>query len=74
MRIKVPFFIYKKIAVNLMNEVTTLTDFNQGQFSFMYLGYPITHARKRKSYYMKKVTGRLPFGRKNYYLLGKRLC
>lgn len=48
---KSSIYMYKKMASSLMNEVRDITGFSQVQFPFLYLGCPITYARKKKSYY-----------------------
>jgi len=59
---KSSFYMYRKVSNVLMDEVKETTGFNQGKFPFVYLGCPITHAKKRKADYneiIKKVKGRL---------------
>ncbi|XP_060190740.1 uncharacterized protein LOC132620020 [Lycium barbarum] len=56
------FYMYKTCAMSLVQDVTQITGFTRGEFSFKYLGYPIFHSRKKKAYYndlIKKVKDKL---------------
>ncbi|XP_060177821.1 uncharacterized protein LOC132607756 [Lycium barbarum] len=56
------FYMYSKVTKNLVQQVETITGFSRGSFPFVYLGCPITHARKRKADYndlLKKVRDKL---------------
>ncbi|XP_060178092.1 uncharacterized protein LOC132608030 [Lycium barbarum] len=59
---KSSFYMYKKVSNELIQQVEAVTGFVRGQFPFTYLGFPITHARKRKVDYtelLKRVKDKL---------------
>ncbi|XP_059310556.1 uncharacterized protein LOC132061893 [Lycium ferocissimum] len=56
------FYMFNKVSNELSQQVEAVTGFVRGQFPFTYLGWPITHARKRKVDYtelLKKVKDKL---------------
>lgn len=68
--------MYKKVAVSSMIEVKGIISFTQGQFSFQYLGCPVTHARKIKEYYnalIKKVKNKLQNWKGKLLYLGAKV-
>lgn len=59
---KSAFFLHQNVAGEVRKLVEECTGFTRGQFPLTYLGFPITHARKRKSYYdelIKRVKSKL---------------
>ncbi|XP_059312892.1 uncharacterized protein LOC132064045 [Lycium ferocissimum] len=59
---KSSFYMYSNVTNNLVQQVETITGFSRGSFPFVYLGCPITYARKRKADYnnlLKKVKDKL---------------
>ncbi|XP_060200458.1 uncharacterized protein LOC132628710 [Lycium barbarum] len=59
---KSSFYIFSKVSQNIVQGVEKTTGFSRGSFPFVYLGCPISHARKRKTDYselIKKVKDKL---------------
>ncbi|XP_059284804.1 uncharacterized protein LOC132038098 [Lycium ferocissimum] len=59
---KSSFYMFAKVSQNIVQGVATTTGFSRGSFPFVYLGCPISHARKRKTDYselIKKVKDKL---------------
>ncbi|XP_059292439.1 uncharacterized protein LOC132045882 [Lycium ferocissimum] len=59
---KSSFYMFSKVSQNIVQGVAPTTGFSRGSFPFVYLGCPISHARKRKTDYsglIKKVKDKL---------------
>ncbi|XP_060194946.1 uncharacterized protein LOC132624139 [Lycium barbarum] len=52
---KSSFYMHRKVATEINQEVQQVIGFSRGDFSFTYLGRPICHARRQKLFY-KDVT------------------
>lgn len=49
------FYFCHSTASSIVQEIEDRTEFTRGKFCFIYLGFPIEHARKRKFHFSKLI-------------------